>query len=201
MKVDAKRYRKDFYAAQFIQNISKVRNSHRREHCSANRNQINKIGISQGQQVRIIRPLAKGNSTLAVYTVSDIHDQKRNTVYLGYKDPKDLQARLELLNMDPFKGKVEAQVTKNLAEAEAEAKSEFIERLIDDGHNSKLIVIAPHGGNIEIHTDEQAERVCEQLPDRYVSAWMCKGFKQEGGAYDRWHITSTDISEKVISEA
>jgi phage replication-related protein YjqB (UPF0714/DUF867 family) len=25
---------------------------------------------------------------------------------------------------------------------------------------------------------------------------MCKGFKKEGGAFDRWHITSTDISEE-----
>lgn len=60
MKGDAKKkYRKDFYTAQFIPNINKVRNGHRREHCSANRNQINKIGISQGQQVRIVRPWQK----------------------------------------------------------------------------------------------------------------------------------------------
>jgi phage replication-related protein YjqB (UPF0714/DUF867 family) len=197
MKGGAKKYRKDFYAAQFIPNISKVRNSHRREHCSANRNQINKIGISQGQQVRIVRPLAKGGSTLAVYTVSDIHDQERNTVYVGYKDPKDLQARLELSDTNPFRGKVDAKVVATgLTDAEAEAYSEFVEHLIDNGYNSKLIVIAPHGGYIEEHTDKQAERVCAQLPERYVSAWICKGFKQGGGAYNRWHITSTDINEE-----
>jgi phage replication-related protein YjqB (UPF0714/DUF867 family) len=26
-----------------------------------------------------------------------------------------------------------------------------------------------------------------------VSSWRCKGWKQGGGAHERWHITSTDI--------
>lgn len=192
-----KKYNKDFYTAQFVPNIREVRNDHRREHCSANRSRLNMIGINQGQQVRIVRPTAKGNSTLAVYTVSDVHVKDPSTVFVGYTNPEDLRDRLELLSMDPFKGKVKAQVVATgLTDAEAEAYSEFIEHLADNGYNSKIIVIAPHGGNIEKHTDEQAERVCEQLPDKYVSAWFCKGFKQGGGAYDRWHITSTDINEE-----
>jgi phage replication-related protein YjqB (UPF0714/DUF867 family) len=28
------------------------------------------------------------------------------------------------------------------------------------------------------------------------SEWICKGFKKPRGAFDRWHITSTDISEE-----
>ena len=197
MKGNSKKKHNKEYTAHFIPNTSEVRNSHRREHCSANGNRIKRIGIGQGQQVRIVRPLAKGNSTLAVYTVSDAHDQGPNTVFVGYTDPEDLRARLGLLDTNPFRGKVNAQVVAtDLTDAEAETYSEFVEHLIDDGYNSKLIVIAPHGGNIEIHTDEQAERLCEQLPDRYVSAWICKGFKQGGGAYDRWHITSTDINEE-----
>src|SRR5215207_5465996 len=169
MKRDArKRYKKSSYAAQFIPNISIVRNSHRREHCSANLNQINKIGISQGQQVRIVRPLTKGNS-FAVYTVSDVHDQEPNTVFVGYTEPEDLRARLELLDTNPFRGKVNAQVAATgLTDAQAETYSEFIEHTIHKGYNTRLIVIAPHGGNIEKHTDEQAERVCEQLPESYV---------------------------------
>lgn len=197
MKGSGRKKHNKEYTAHFIPNISEVRNSHRREHCSANGNRINRIGIGQGQQVRIVRPLGKGNSTLAVYTVSDTHDQEPKTVFVGYTDPTDLRARLGLLDTNPFRSKLNAQVVATgLTDTEAETYSEFVERLIDDGYNSKLVVIAPHGGNIEIHTDEQAERVCEQLPERYVSAWICKGFKQGGGAYDRWHITSTDINEE-----
>jgi phage replication-related protein YjqB (UPF0714/DUF867 family) len=55
--------------------------------------------------------------------------------------------------------------------------------------------LPPHGGDIEEHTDEQAKHVAEQLSYERVSVWMCKGFKKGGGAFDRWHITSTDIRE------
>jgi phage replication-related protein YjqB (UPF0714/DUF867 family) len=57
-----------------------------------------------------------------------------------------------------------------------------------------LIVIAPHGGDIEPHTDQQAERVASRLAAKAVSSWRCKGFKGDG-SFDRWHITSTDIHE------
>jgi phage replication-related protein YjqB (UPF0714/DUF867 family) len=80
-------------------------------------------------------------------------------------------------------------------DAEAEANSEFVERLDDDGVHTGLIVIAPHGGDIERHTDQQAERVASRLKAKGVSSWRCKGFKEGGGASDRWHITSTDIHE------
>ena len=84
---------------------------------------------------------------------------------MGYTEPKDLQARLELLDTNPFRGKVNSQVVATgLTDAQAEIYSEFVERLSDDGYNSKLIVIAPHGGYIEKHTDKQAERVYEELP-------------------------------------
>ena len=99
--------------------------------------------------------------------------------------------------MGSFKGKINAQVAAlGLTDAEAEACSEFIEHLADDDYNSELVVIAPHGGDIEEHTDEQARHVAEQLPSKCVSVWMCKGFKKGGGAFNRWHITSTDISEE-----
>ena len=50
-----------------------------------------------------------------------------------------------------------------------------------------------HGGQIEPYTDRQAERVAERLLDKGMSSWRCKGWKQGGGAHERWHITSTDI--------
>jgi hypothetical protein len=50
--------------------------------------------------------------------------------------------------------------------------------LADNGHNNGLIVIAPHGGNIEKYTDEQAEHVGQKLSSEYVFEWICKGFKK-----------------------
>jgi hypothetical protein len=71
-------------------------------------------------------------------------------------------------NMEPFQGKINPDV-------DAEAYSEFVEHLTDDGDNRELVVIAPHGGDIEEHTDEQAEEVAKQPPSKGVSVWMCKG--------------------------
>ncbi|HEX5913058.1 MAG TPA: poly-gamma-glutamate hydrolase family protein, partial [Rubrobacter sp.] len=89
---------------------------------------------------------------------------------------------------------VYAQVPNpTLTEAEAEVRSEFVERLADNGTHKGLIAIAPHGGQIEPYTDQQAERVAQQLSAKGVSSWRCKGWKQGGGAHERWHITSTDI--------
>ncbi|HYY39988.1 MAG TPA: poly-gamma-glutamate hydrolase family protein, partial [Nitrososphaera sp.] len=154
------------------------------------------MGLNTGQQVRIERPTANG-TTLALYTISGAHDEEPNSVFLDYKDPEDVGKRFGLPTIRPFQGKTNAQVVAvGLTDAEAEAYSEFIEHLADDDHNSELVVIAPHGGDLEEHTDEQAEHVAEQLSSKRVSVWMCKGFKKGGGAFDRWHITSTDISQE-----
>ena len=47
---------------------------------------------------------------------------------------------------------------------------------------------------IEEHTDKQAERVAERLGPQLAIAWRAKGWKPGGGAFDRWHITSTDLN-------
>ena len=86
---------------------------------------------------------------------------------------------MELSSTDNFTGRINAQVTAvGLTDAEAEVSSEYIENLADNGHNNGLIVIAPHGGNIEKYTDEQAEHVGQKLSSEYVPEWICKGFKK-----------------------
>ncbi|NJO43237.1 MAG: hypothetical protein HC865_22260 [Cyanobacteria bacterium RU_5_0] len=65
----------------------------------------------------------------------------------------------------------------------------------DNGTHTGLVVIAPHGGAIELNTDKQAEHVAKRLAAKGVSCWRCKGWRQGGGALERWHITSTDIHE------
>jgi len=82
-------------------------------------------------------------------------------------------------------------------DAEAEANSEFVERLDDNGVHTGLIVIAPHGGDIERHTS-WLSGVASRLRAKAVSSSRCKGFKERGGASDRWHITSTDIHETIF---
>lgn len=86
-----------------------------------------------------------------------------------------------------FPGTVDAQVAHpSLTDAEAEHRSEFVERLFDNGINRGFIVIAPHGGDIERRTDDQAVCVMAHLHDRAVSAWLCRGWHR-AGAFRHWH--------------
>jgi phage replication-related protein YjqB (UPF0714/DUF867 family) len=198
------------YTACFVANNDKFPSLSHREHCAVSSNQIEKIGLSLGQQIRILRPTANGTK-LALYTITDVHgdddddddEDTENTVLVGFENQNDLHERLRLPNgEDSFKGKIDAQViVEGLDDDKARENSEFIEHLTDDGQNTGLIVIAPHGGDIEPHTDEQAQYVYDQLlllSSYRVSTWICKGFNKEedGGAFNRWHITSIDISDK-----
>ena len=83
----------------------------------------------------------------------------------------------------------------SLSDDDAQACSEFVERLDDDGCQQGLVALAPHGGAMERHTDSQAERVGSLLGGKRASVWRCRGFKAGGGALERWHITASEISD------
>lgn len=175
-----------------------------KEQCWANSQQLSSINRHPGEQVRIEFPRANTNTKLgAIFTVSP--------QFLSDPDPKPviLGKRIENLNNcqlseNACNGQVKAQIMLDgLGEDDEPAKSmsEFIEKL-HEVQNHKLIVLAPHGGNIEPWTDVEAEYVAKQFGD-LASLWLCKGFssrKPNGesneDASDRWHITSTQISEK-----
>jgi phage replication-related protein YjqB (UPF0714/DUF867 family) len=157
------------------------------ERCSADPEKLASIGRSLGHQVRV-----KRNSTqYALYTVSEVRQENPdNIVRMGQA------GRQRLGTTNEFSGTVDSQVPHlTYTDEQAEANSEFVERFGDNGTHTGLIALAPHGGMIENWTDEQAERVASQLAPKGVSSWRCKGWLDGGGAFTRWHITSTDIHE------
>jgi len=157
-----------------------------KEHCSADPEKLATIGRLCGHQVRIKR----NDDEYGLYTISEVRQEKQdNIVRVG----EDGLGRLG--TSDEFEGTLDSQVPHaTLTDAEAECNGEFVERLDDDGMHTGLIVIAPHGGDIEAHTDRQAECVASQLARKGVSSWRCKGWHPRG-AFAHWHITSTDIQE------
>ena len=157
-----------------------------KEHCSADPDKLRTVRRAAGQQVRIKR----GSSQYALYTVSEGRQESPDSIVrMGAAGRERLGTSAE------FTGTLDSQVPHStLTDAEAEANSEFVERLKDNGTHRGLIAIAPHGGDIEQYTDQQAERVAARLVNKGVSSWRCKGWKQDGGSYERWHITSTDIN-------
>lgn len=157
-----------------------------KEHCSADPEKLATVGRALGHQVRIKR----NNDEYGLYTVSEVRQETPdNIVRMGKR------GRERLGRSDEFDGTLDSQVPNTtLADAKAECDGEFVERLDDDGTHTGLIAIAPHGGDIEPYTDQQAERVRSQLAGKGVSSWRCKGWHPKG-AVDHWHITSTDIHE------
>lgn len=98
------------------------------------------------------------------------------------------KARLEGTDEVALQGKTESWLDSN------NEFGEFLDETSTD--HTKLVACAPHGGIIENYTDEQAERVYSQLDalSKAVSSWRCKGWQDEVGAFDAWHITSTEVA-------
>ena len=156
-----------------------------REHCAPAASVLTSLGSGPGQQVRIHR-----DDEFALYTVSELlHETTESVVRMGPGGRQRLQSE------EGFEGVLDTKVVDpDLGEKAARDAGELIERLADDGIQRHLIAIAPHGGDIEEHTDRQAERVAERLGPQLASAWRCKGWRLPRGAFLRWHITSTDIN-------
>jgi phage replication-related protein YjqB (UPF0714/DUF867 family) len=156
----------------------------RREHCAPAARLLASVDSALGRQVRIRR-----NDEVALYTVTELlHETTEAVVRMGPG------GRRRLRSENGFDGELDTKIIDaDLCDADARDAGELVERLDDDGAQAHLIVIAPHGGEIEKHTDEQAERVVERLGRHFASAWRVKGWKPGGGAFERWHITSTDL--------
>lgn len=61
-----------------------------------------------------------------------------------------------------------------------------------------ILILAPHGGAIESYTDDLAGELYSGLTianGKDASLWYCIGHQDAIGAFDAWHITSTDLSE------
>jgi len=158
----------------------------RGEHCSLDPERLASIGLVPGSQIRVRRNPGRP----ALYTVSETRQESTDTTVR-----MALAARQRLGTADEFDVTIDTQVAhSNLSDDDARALSEFVERLRDDGYQRGLVVLAPHGGEIERRTDLQAARVGSLLGCDLASVWECKGFNTEGGAFAQWHITSSDIN-------
>ena len=75
-----------------------------------------------------------------------------------------------------------------MSDEDTDENGEFVERLQDDGRHTGVIVIAPHGGDIEVHTDDQAQRVAGCLADTAASVWLRTGYHPRGAEITGNHV-------------
>jgi phage replication-related protein YjqB (UPF0714/DUF867 family) len=162
------------------------------ERCSANPATLKSIGRSIGQQVRITR--SDSPNFVALYTVkqanpaADLSDPNlANVVRTGQTGRKRLGTAGEMA------GIVQSKVVDNGPQPGGVS---FFELVDDDGKQAYFIAIAPHGGEIEPFTDEQAKDVVTDLTAACFPAsfWLCKGDGDKiKGAFERFHITADDL--------
>src|SRR5262245_27617764 len=119
-----------------------------KEHCSADPEKLATVGRALWHQVRIKR----NDDEYGLYTVSEVRPESPDNIVRMGKGGRE-----RLGTSDEFDGTLNSQVPDpTRTDADAERDGEFVERLDDDGAPTGLIAIAPHGGDIEPYTDQQA---------------------------------------------
>jgi phage replication-related protein YjqB (UPF0714/DUF867 family) len=146
------------------------------------------LGIVVGQQIR----LRRSTQSLAVFTVLDDHASTDGPIGLW-------PAGLRRVDTEtPFTGSIRGVVPHGDHTAdEAERHGELVEGLLG-AERAPVIAIAPHGGWIERYTARQVEALVGT--DHAVAGWYCRGYRSDGGAYDRWHVPSTDIHPRSFPD-
>jgi phage replication-related protein YjqB (UPF0714/DUF867 family) len=182
------------YAAQILQLRLPEQNDlkNESERCSADPVTLESIGRSIGQQVRIRR--SDDSRFVALYTIKEANPKadsgRADVVRTGETGRERLGTDSEMQAV------VQAKVVDAAPQYGEPVGVSFFEVANDGAKQAYFIAIAPHGGEIERHTDEQAQQAVRELTAARFPAsfWLCKGDGDKAkGAFDRWHITSEDI--------
>lgn len=95
---------------------------------------------------------------------------------------------------------IHTHITSVGTRAAVSSSGGYLETLQDSSASqARYIAVAPHGGDIELYTDEMAERFYGLMTasgSRSCTYWHGQGFSNTDlqDAYDRWHITAVDIN-------
>jgi phage replication-related protein YjqB (UPF0714/DUF867 family) len=162
--------------------------AHAAEHCVVDEESLDDLGSAVGRQV-LIRRSAK---RFALYTVTDRIDVAGRSAHVGTVG----LARIEEATGEP-PATLKATLETDFTGGDRGAPARLTEQLLGRAATG-LAVLAPHGGKIEVGTDDQARMVFDALAQtgKPVRAWIARGFNPTTGAHRCWHITSSEISER-----
>jgi phage replication-related protein YjqB (UPF0714/DUF867 family) len=167
------------------------------ENCTIDDELRNTLGLSVGDQFRLT--VKNDSSRYGLVTIhSDYEDGSDNNdirMRLSGRQRFDETDSFDAYAEDwtPYTDKTDSWLNDN------DEFGEFLEETSTT--HSEVVFCAPHGGMIENYTDEMAQYAQAKVDDlnKDASAWYCIGHQDEIGAYDAWHITSTDISRNTFS--
>ena len=130
--------------------------AHAAEHCAIDRKSLDVLASAVGRQVLVRRAAQR----LALYTVAEDIDAAARAAHVGTVG----LARLEEPTGEPpatFRATLETEFTGG----DAQAAVRLTEQLLGKGATG-LAVLAPHGGKIEVGTDDQAAMVFKALAQK-----------------------------------
>lgn len=169
------------------------------ENCTIDPELRSNEGYVIGQQVRIWPKNATSKYGLV-------------TLHSNYQDGSDnddirmrLSGRQRFDETDSFDAYLDAPgIYTDKTKSWLETNNEYGEILTESSTtHSDIVICAPHGGIIENYTDEEADWMYSRLVSHHskdASSWVACGWQDAIGAFDAWHITSTDISRDSFSK-
>jgi phage replication-related protein YjqB (UPF0714/DUF867 family) len=163
------------------------------ENCTIDPELKSNLGFQIGQQIRITVKSASNK-----YGLVTLHSN-----YQDGTDDDDIRMRLTGRQRFDRSGSFDAYIEgagirTDLSKAQCQSNNEYCEYLVETStEHSDVVFCAVHGGLIENYTDEMAEWAQARVDTHHskeASAWYAAGWQSAIGAYDAWHITSTDVS-------
>ncbi len=169
-------------------------------------------GLEVGDQVRI----GTNHDNLALFTIQSILEEDHDStmdktscdhhhhrVQLNGKrigldqDQKDCELSgpsVVMLKQQPQQqSKKDKEEEEEFCDQSIKEQSEFVEQLNqrEEKSGKEFLFLALHGGDMEAFTAQQVELLGNSIP---CTTYVCKGYRKGGGAFNRWHITSSELS-------
>ena len=169
------------------------------ENCTIDPELRSNEGYTIGQQVRI---WPKDQSSK--YGLVTLHSN-----YQDGSDNDDIRMRLSgrqrFDETDSFDAYLDAPgIYNDKTKSWLQSNNEYGEILTESNTtHTDIVICAPHGGVIENYTDEEADWMYSRLVSYHsknASSWVACGWQSAIGAFDAWHITSTDISRTSFAK-
>ncbi|MBA3747735.1 MAG: poly-gamma-glutamate hydrolase family protein [Solirubrobacterales bacterium] len=159
--------------------------AHAAEHCTLDAGSIELLGGAVGEQLLVHRSPRRR----ALYTIVQDIPAQAPEVQVGRAGATRLQARDPRLDV--------LLETSFVAPDGDTSATRLTEHVLGDAGATGIAILAPHGGDIEVGTADQAHMVYEILARAGARprAWSARGY-DPAGAYGCWHITSSEICER-----
>ena len=154
--------------------------AHAQEHCALDGESLQVLGSAVGRQVLVQRTAKR----VALYTVAERIDAPGRAAHVG------------TVGLTRLGDAGRATLEPDFTGGDAAVAVRLTEQLLGRAATG-LAILAPHGGDIEAGTDDQARLVFGTLAKarKPVRAWIARGFSPTG-AHRCWHVTASEISTR-----